>query len=204
MNLTRDGRRFAARIDKMHAMLDRKAKVLADQILRHMLIPACRELELTLHGDRLGLWFEKPASSRPTLQWPFSAVRREHPEVAPLLDLLFTPIFPGSPTLLGHLALAAAPSKTKRRAVRQPPPRGRLAKLVWQKQEPGVWRSDCNKYKVWIQARVRDGNRFEREYSSSLLDASNNGNGQLLCNRGTFAEAKTSCQEHADRQRRSA
>jgi hypothetical protein len=203
MNLVRDSRRFAARIDKMQALFERKTAVLVDQVLRHMVIPAFRQFELTLYGDRDGLWFQKPTSSRPASLWSSSAMRREHPELAPLIELLFTPIYPGSPRLLGHLVLAVSPTKTKRRAVRQPPPRGRLAKLAWQKHEPDVWLSGCGRYKVWIQARVRDGNSYEREYSSSLLDNSNNGNGRLLCNRGTFAEAKGACQEHADRQERS-
>jgi len=207
MNFVRDGRRFVARLDKMQALLDRKAEVLADQVLRHMFIPAARAFELTLCGDRDGLWFEKGGpSAMPDYRWTFFEVGREHPELAPLLDLLATPLYPGLPKLLGHLVMAASPRKVKRRAVRHPP-RERSTKLVWNKTGPEVWLSSCGRYQVWIQARVRSGDRYEREYSSRAIDSNDddaiNRMRAMLCDRGTFAEAKAACQEHATRQQRS-
>lgn len=64
--------------------------------------------------------------------------------------------------------------------------------LVWRKVSTERWVS--GPYAVWVQARVREGVTTVREYAAQYKDER-----PWLCGRGSFAEAKDACQEHADR-----
>jgi hypothetical protein len=65
-------------------------------------------------------------------------------------------------------------------------------KLKWEKVEPERWKS--GDYVVWVQARIREGMRYVREYAAQYKDER-----PWLCNSASFWEAKQICQEHADK-----
>lgn len=77
-----------------------------------------------------------------------------------------------------------------------------MPRIVWEKLpptrigEPGGregWVSACGSYHVWVQARVREGIAYTKEYAAQYLDEK-----PWLCSSAPFREAKEACQEHAD------
>ena len=76
------------------------------------------------------------------------------------------------------------------------------ARLCWQKRppirigSPGTaeeWLSTCGSYRIWVQARVREGVTYIREYAAQFMDEK-----PWLAHRADFMESKEICQAHAD------